>query len=177
MAATAAVIGGQVAVFCSGASLGFSAAAASRADGVSFRRPALGGFGSPLSAQRNRAATESKRVILVNAQTTETEVQVEEAQSEIADAANDLLKSVQETWEKTDDKLAISSLGFAAFVTLWGSVGLIGAIDKLPLLPGLFELVGILVSGWFTYRYIIFKPDREELFKKIDEIKSKILGQ
>ncbi|KAG6546405.1 hypothetical protein Mapa_011951 [Marchantia paleacea] len=176
MAATAAAIGGQVALGTVSALGSRPAAAVSRADGFSMRRSALGGLGSPLRLQTSRVATESKRFPLVSAKT-KTEVEVEEVKTEVSDAANDLLKSVQETWEKTDDKLAISSLGFAAFVTLWGSFGLIGAIDKLPILPGLFELVGILVTGWFTYRYLIFKPDREELLKKIDETKSKITGQ
>ncbi|KAL3681466.1 hypothetical protein R1sor_024422 [Riccia sorocarpa] len=98
-------------------------------------------------------------------------------QADPADQANDILKSLQETWDKTDDKLAIGALGFAGFIILWASTGLISAIDKLPLLPGLFELIGILFSGWFTYRYLLFKPDREELLKIVDEAKGKITGQ
>ncbi|KAL3681479.1 hypothetical protein R1sor_024435 [Riccia sorocarpa] len=88
--------------------------------------------------------------------------------------ADDILKGLQEAWDKTDDKLAISGLAFAGFIVLWASTGLISAIDKLPLIPGFFELVGITFSGWFTYRYLLFKPDREELFKLIDEAKGKI---
>ena len=46
--------------------------------------------------------------------------------------------------------------------------------QQLPLLPFIFELVGISYSGYFVYRYLLFKPDREELGEKIDDIKSKI---
>ncbi|XP_024515207.1 protein CURVATURE THYLAKOID 1C, chloroplastic-like [Selaginella moellendorffii] len=91
-------------------------------------------------------------------------------------AANDFLKKIQDTWEKTDDKLAVGGLGFAALLVLWASTGLIAAIDKLPILPTFFELVGLLFSSWFVYRYLLFKPDREELLKKIDETKGKITG-
>jgi energy-coupling factor transporter transmembrane protein EcfT len=80
-------------------------------------------------------------------------------------------------WDKLDDKLAVGGLGFAALIVLWASTGLIGAIDKLPLIPAVFEFVGILFSGWFVYRYLLFKPDREELLKVIDDAKSKITGQ
>jgi hypothetical protein len=33
------------------------------------------------------------------------------------------------------------------------------------------------ILQWFVYRYLLFKPDREELFKLIDDAKSKITGQ
>eukprot|EP00252_Welwitschia_mirabilis_P024240 TRINITY_DN711_c0_g1_i3.p1 TRINITY_DN711_c0_g1~~TRINITY_DN711_c0_g1_i3.p1 ORF type:complete len:154 (+),score=27.63 TRINITY_DN711_c0_g1_i3:128-589(+) len=59
----------------------------------------------------------------------------------------DALKPVQEAWDKTDDKLAIGGLGFAALIILWASTGLIAAIDRLPILPSAFELIGILFSG------------------------------
>uniref|UniRef100_A0A0C9RND8 TSA: Wollemia nobilis Ref_Wollemi_Transcript_8761_920 transcribed RNA sequence n=1 Tax=Wollemia nobilis TaxID=56998 RepID=A0A0C9RND8_9CONI len=51
------------------------------------------------------------------------------------------------------------------------------AIDKLPLLPSSFEFIGILFSGWFVYRYLLFQPDREELVKKIKDAVSQITGQ
>lgn len=89
----------------------------------------------------------------------------------------DAIKPIQEAWEKTDDKLAIGGLGFAAIVVLWASTGLIGAIDRLPLIPGAFEIIGILFSGWFIYRYLLFQPDREELAKIIQDAISKITGQ
>ncbi|GLJ29412.1 hypothetical protein SUGI_0579860 [Cryptomeria japonica] len=89
----------------------------------------------------------------------------------------DAIKPIQEAWEKTDDKLAIGGLGFAAIVVLWASTGLIGAVDRLPLIPGAFEIIGILFSGWFVYRYLLFQPDREELAKIIKDSLSKVTGQ
>ncbi|XP_028789271.1 protein CURVATURE THYLAKOID 1C, chloroplastic isoform X4 [Neltuma alba] len=50
------------------------------------------------------------------------------------------------------------------------------AIDKLPLIPGLLELIGILFSSWFTYRYLLFKPDRQELYQILNKSISDILG-
>jgi len=107
----------------------------------------------------------------------EPETSAESTVNETSAAVNDALKSVQEWWEKTDDKLAIGSLGFAGLVALWASAGLIGALDRLPLIPDFFEIVGILFSGWFVYRYLLFKPDREELFKLIEDTKTRITGQ
>ena len=50
------------------------------------------------------------------------------------------------------------------------------AIDRLPLVPGLLELVGIGYTGWFAYKNLIFRPDREALLQKIKETYNEILG-
>lgn len=44
-------------------------------------------------------------------------------------------------------------------------------------LPKFLELVGLVYSSWFTYRYLLFKTSREELAKDINELKQKISGK
>ncbi|KAJ4718105.1 protein CURVATURE THYLAKOID 1C, chloroplastic [Melia azedarach] len=88
-----------------------------------------------------------------------------------------VFKSVQNVWDKPEDRLGLIGLGFAAVVALWASANLITAIEKLPLIPNALELVGILFSTWFVYRYLLFKPDREELFQIINKSVSDVLGQ
>jgi hypothetical protein len=47
-------------------------------------------------------------------------------------------------------------------------------IEGLPLIPNLFELIGIVFSGFFIYQNLLFKPDRqafkEKLSKTFDDI-------
>ncbi|XP_074273352.1 protein CURVATURE THYLAKOID 1B, chloroplastic [Silene latifolia] len=88
----------------------------------------------------------------------------------------ELLKKVQETWDKVEDKYAVSSLAVAGTVALVASSGMISAIDKLPLVPGLLELVGIGYTGWFAYKNLIFTPDREALIKKVKDTYQNIVG-
>ncbi|KAH1240317.1 Protein CURVATURE THYLAKOID 1C, chloroplastic [Glycine soja] len=88
-----------------------------------------------------------------------------------------VFKSVQNIWDQPEDRLGLIGLGFAAVAAFWASTNLIAAIDKLPLFPTVLELVGIFYSVWFTYRYLIFKPDREELFQILNKSASDILGQ
>ncbi|KAI5564888.1 hypothetical protein POPTR_014G106400v4 [Populus trichocarpa] len=84
-----------------------------------------------------------------------------EAPAEVASTElPEIVKTVQEAWDKVEDKYAVSSLVVAGGVALWGSTGLISAIDRLPLIPGVLELVGIGYSGWFAYKNLVFKPDR-----------------
>ncbi|CAM6109579.1 unnamed protein product [Calypogeia fissa] len=174
MASTIVVgLAGQLALCPSGASAAScSPRAAARSSSGSRARLLLGARALPQLSSTPSAgfAQVSTRQFSVVAKASET-------QPDASEAASDLVKSAQEYWNKLDDKLAVGGLGFAGLIILWASFGLLSAIDKLPLLPGFFEFVGIAFSGWFTYRYLLFKPDREELLKLIDEAKGKITGQ
>ncbi|RWR89529.1 protein CURVATURE THYLAKOID 1B, chloroplastic [Cinnamomum micranthum f. kanehirae] len=87
-----------------------------------------------------------------------------------------IVKTIQEAWDKVEDKYAVTSLALAGAVALWGTGGVISAIDRLPLVPGALETVGIGYSGWFAYRNLVFKPDREALIKKIKDTYKDIIG-
>ncbi|KAL9463458.1 hypothetical protein AB3S75_001296 [Citrus x aurantiifolia] len=104
---------------------------------------------------------------------------VAKASGESSESSTSLtvFKSVQNVWDSSEDRLGLIGLGFAGIVALWASVNLITAIDKLPIIPNALELIGILFSTWFVYRYLLFKPDREELFQIINKSVSDILGQ
>ncbi|KAM7276640.1 hypothetical protein ACFE04_018506 [Oxalis oulophora] len=100
-----------------------------------------------------------------------------EAPTEVATTElPEFVKTLQETWDKVEDKYAVSSLGVAAVVALWGSTGLISAIDRLPLVPGVLEVVGLGYTGWFAYKNLIFKPDREALIQKVKDTYKEIIG-
>ncbi|KAK9928551.1 hypothetical protein M0R45_025681 [Rubus argutus] len=88
-----------------------------------------------------------------------------------------IVESVQNVLNDSEDRIALVGLGFAAVVALWATANLITAIDRLPLLPSVLEFVGILFSSWFIYRYLLFKPDREELFQTVNKSIADILGQ
>ncbi|XP_035547306.1 protein CURVATURE THYLAKOID 1B, chloroplastic-like [Juglans regia] len=72
----------------------------------------------------------------------------------------EMVRTAQEAWDKVEDKYAVSSLAVAGAVGLWVSTGMVSAIDRLPLIPGVLELVGIGYTGWFAYKNLVFKPDR-----------------
>ena len=70
----------------------------------------------------------------------------------------------------------MATIGVAGLVALWTAVGALKSIDKLPILPGVLELVGIGYTGWFTYRNLIFQPDREALISNIKSTYNEITG-
>ncbi|KAK6918696.1 Cyanobacterial aminoacyl-tRNA synthetase, CAAD domain [Dillenia turbinata] len=100
-----------------------------------------------------------------------------EATAEVAaPELSELVKTIQEAWDKLEDKYAVTSLAAVGALGLWGSTGMISAIDRIPLIPGVLELVGIGYSGWFAYKNLVFKPDREALIKKIKDTYKEIIG-
>lgn len=98
-----------------------------------------------------------------------------QAGNDLKDTAQDLLTTATEKWEETEDKPTVVTLGLAGLVTLIVLSSLLGALDKVPFLGGILELIGIGYATYFAYNNLLFTPDREELMKKVDDIKSKVL--
>ncbi|XP_022880300.1 protein CURVATURE THYLAKOID 1B, chloroplastic-like [Olea europaea var. sylvestris] len=88
----------------------------------------------------------------------------------------EIVKTIQESWDKVEDKYAVTSLAVAGGVAVFACSGMISAIDRLPLVPGVLELVGIGYTAWFAYKNLVFKPDREVLVKKIKDTYKEIIG-
>ncbi|XP_039126838.1 protein CURVATURE THYLAKOID 1D, chloroplastic isoform X2 [Dioscorea cayenensis subsp. rotundata] len=76
----------------------------------------------------------------------------------------------------TEDTYSIVIYGVGAIAALWISSGIVRALDAVPLFPKIMEIVGLGFTIWFSYRYLIFKKNRDELFAKIDDLKGQIVG-
>ncbi len=87
-----------------------------------------------------------------------------------------IVSDLQEKWEAVENKPAAIIYAAGAVAGVWLSNTVVGAINALPLLPKVFELVGLGYSAWFTYRYLLFKSNREELVDDIEALKKKIAG-
>ncbi|CAN6478555.1 unnamed protein product [Victoria cruziana] len=96
---------------------------------------------------------------------TSSSVQVEE-----------LFADLKEKWDGLENKSTVFIYGGGAIVAVWLSSIVVGAINSVPLLPKIMELVGLGYTGWFVYRYLLFKSSRKELASDIEELKKKIAG-
>ncbi|KAF7100248.1 hypothetical protein CFC21_101783 [Triticum aestivum] len=66
--------------------------------------------------------------------------------------------------------------GTGAFFAGWVLSAVVSAIDSIPLLPRILEMVGLGYTVWFSSRYLLFKDNREELFAKAYDLKMRIVG-
>ncbi|XP_072052618.1 protein CURVATURE THYLAKOID 1B, chloroplastic isoform X1 [Arachis hypogaea] len=90
----------------------------------------------------------------------------------------EFVKTLQEAWDKVEDKYAVSSIAVFGGVALWGSTGVISAIDRLPLIPGLLEVVGIGYTGVTpsNFTLIVFLNHRDAFIRKVKETYKEIIG-
>lgn len=65
--------------------------------------------------------------------------------------------------------------GGGALIALLILSKIVAAIDSVPLLPKVLELVGTGYSIWFTAKYLLFKESRDELFAKFEDLKERII--
>ena len=77
-------------------------------------------------------------------------------------------------WEKLEDKPTAVALGVAALFALYTGATMINAIDRLPLIGGFFELVGIGASGYFAYTILSSTEGREQWLASVKETFEKI---
>ncbi|URE07302.1 Thylakoid membrane phosphoprotein 14 kDa [Musa troglodytarum] len=99
-----------------------------------------------------------------------------ETPAEVSSELPEVVKTIKDAWDKLDDKYAVASLVLVGLVALWTTTGMISAIDRLPIVPGVLELVGIGYTAWFVYYNLVFEPDREALIEKIKGTYSDIIG-
>lgn len=64
----------------------------------------------------------------------------------------------------------------AAFVTIKVILAAIDAINDLPLLSPLFEMIGIGYSAWFVWRYLLRASTRKELVEDIKALGEQVTG-
>ncbi|WP_445632738.1 Cyanobacterial aminoacyl-tRNA synthetase CAAD domain-containing protein [Nostoc sp. DSM 114161] len=69
------------------------------------------------------------------------------------------------------------SLIVAALVTVKVALAVLGAINDIPLLSPIFELIGIGYATWFTFRYLIKASNRQELANEIQFLRNQIVGE
>ncbi|AQK55119.1 Protein CURVATURE THYLAKOID 1A, chloroplastic [Zea mays] len=93
-----------------------------------------------------------------------------------AASGDELIADLKAKWDAVENKSTVLTYAGGAVVALWLTSVIVGAINSVPLLPKIMELVGLGYTGWFVYRYLLFKESRKELADDIESLKKKIAG-
>ena len=93
----------------------------------------------------------------------------------------DLLHKVKQLWEEyfgegKKANLTLAIIIIATIPLLFATSTLVDFLNKLPVLPSLFELVGFGYSIWFIYRYLLLADTRKELIDGLTAWKNKVFG-
>uniref|UniRef100_K3Y2G8 Cyanobacterial aminoacyl-tRNA synthetase CAAD domain-containing protein n=1 Tax=Setaria italica TaxID=4555 RepID=K3Y2G8_SETIT len=71
---------------------------------------------------------------------------------------------------------SVGALGSKCFLCWWILSAIVSALDSIPLLPKILEIVGLEYTIWFGTRYLPFKENRDELLVKVEDLKRRIVG-
>lgn len=100
---------------------------------------------------------------------------------EIADKTYSILATLPEYLGRffSEYRKPLVTLGliFGSIVSVKLTLALLGAINDVPLLQPIFELVGLGYSIWFVYRYLLKASNREELGQEFNKLKDQVVGR
>ena len=76
-------------------------------------------------------------------------------------------------------KQLIVSLGlvFGAIVSVKLTLALLSALNEIPLIEPILELVGLGYSAWFVTRFMLKSEKRQEFYSKFTDTKDQVLGK
>lgn len=83
---------------------------------------------------------------------------------------------VSQFFSEYQKPLTTLGLLLLAIVSVKIIVAVLGAIDDIPLLAPLLEMVGLGYSAWFVWRYLWKASNRKELLTEFDAIKNQVFG-
>ncbi len=64
----------------------------------------------------------------------------------------------------------------ATIVTGKVLLAMVGAINDIPLLAPIFEVIGLGYVTWFVFRYLVKSSTRQELAQEIELLKQQVVG-
>ncbi|MBE9185463.1 isoleucine--tRNA ligase [Microcoleus sp. LEGE 07076] len=79
----------------------------------------------------------------------------------------------------TEYQKLLVTLGLLASVLVTGRVTLaiLDTMNQIPMLGGLFEIIGILFTIWFAFRHLLWADNRQKMAETIDSLTADVLGQ
>ncbi|RCJ21999.1 hypothetical protein A6770_05075 [Nostoc minutum NIES-26] len=80
-------------------------------------------------------------------------------------------------FETNKQSLITVSLILAAIITTKVVLAVLDAINGIPLLAPIFELIGISYTTWFVFRYLLNSSNRQELNQEIKSLKQQFIGE
>jgi hypothetical protein len=110
-------------------------------------------------------------------------------------SADETQEQLRQVWEKIYNFLAglpeylseffgayrrpLITLGliFGSIVSVKLTLALLDAINDIPLLEPTFELIGLVYTVWFIYRYLRRAESRQELLTIINNFKDDVIGR
>ena len=103
--------------------------------------------------------------------------QLGQIREKVAEFISNLQTFLTEFFDEYRQILVLVLLLAGGGVSLKLLLAILGAINEIPLLNPVFELVGIGYTSWFVYRYLLRAESRQELKTEIESLQKQIMGR
>lgn len=86
---------------------------------------------------------------------------------------------IGEWFAHPSNKKFLTTLGLivGSIITVKVILAVLDAINDLPLISPLMQLIGLIYSAWFIYRYLWKASNRQELLTEIEALRAQIFGE
>ena len=106
----------------------------------------------------------------------ESESQWQQISRQILEFLNQLPEYLGSIFNNNKQGLITLVLILSALVTVKVAIAVLDAVNGVPLLQPIFELIGVFYSLWFAFRYLLKFESRQELSQKFNSFKQQSLG-
>lgn len=95
--------------------------------------------------------------------TPSTKESVKEAQAQLNATFEEAVAKAQAYWDKSEQKPTLIAIGSFALLALYFTNSIVSAVDRLPLISTVFELIGLAYSGFTAYKFFLVPGEKEAL--------------
>jgi len=104
------------------------------------------------------------------------ETQWQQFGKQISELLDRLPDSVGNFYKDYQRPLTVVGVIIASIIALKVLSGVLDTFNEIPFFESFFQLIGIIYSGWFIYRYLLNAGTRQELWQIIDDYKAQVFG-
>ncbi|MEG3909298.1 CAAD domain-containing protein [Microcoleus sp. w1-18aA5] len=121
---------------------------------------------------------EDKPGVMTTVTTTETTAgQFQDIKDQVITILSELPVYLSNFFADYQKPLITVGLILAGGISIKVMLGVLGALNDVPLVAPIFELIGMGYTGWFVYRYLLKASNRQELLTEIDSLKEQVVGK
>jgi uncharacterized protein YgbK (DUF1537 family) len=116
--------------------------------------------------------------VITTVRTTETPTdQFQDIKDQVVTILSELPTYVSNFLAEYQKPIVTIGLILAGGITIKVTLGVLDALNDVPLAAPIFELIGIGYTGWFVYRYMLKASNRQELLAEIESLKEQVVGK
>jgi hypothetical protein len=116
--------------------------------------------------------------VITTVRTTETPTdQFQDIKDQVVTILSELPTYVSNFLAEYQKPIVTIGLILAGGITIKVTLGVLDALNDVPLAAPTFELIGIGYTGWFVYRYMLKASNRQELLAEIESLKEQVVGK